>query len=148
MDGKGLPLVVLITPGQAGDSPMFGPLMAHLRVERERGRPRTRPYAVRGDKAYSSRAIRGYLRSRGVVAVIPEPDDQKGHRKRRGSAGGRPPAFDAEAYRGRNVVERRFCHLKQWRALATRYDKLAVTYRAAVVLNAVIAWAKHLSDMA
>ncbi len=147
MDGKGLPLVVLLTPGQAGDSPMFGPLMAHLRVERERGRPRTRPDAVRGDKAYSSRAIRSHLRSRRVVTVIPEPDDQKGHRKRRGSAGGRPPTFDTEAYRGRNVVERRFCHLKQWRALATRYDKLALTYRAAVVLNAVIAGARHLSDM-
>lgn len=146
VDGNGLPLVVLLTAGQAGDSPMFGPLMAHLRVERDRGRPRIRPDAVRGDKAYSSRAIRGHLRSRGITAVIPEPEDQKGHRKRRGSAGGRPPAFDTTAYRGRNVVERRFCHLKQWRALATRYDKLALTYRAAVVLNAVIAWTKHLSD--
>ena len=47
----------------------------------------------------------------------------------------------------RNVIERRFCHLKQWRGLATRYDKLAVVYRSAVVLNAVIAWARHLSDM-
>lgn len=68
-------------------------------------------------------------------------------RKRRGSRGGRPPAFDAEIDKGRNVVERRFCHLKQWRGLATRYDKLAITYRAAAVLNAVIAWTRHLSDM-
>jgi transposase len=139
-------MVVLVTAGQAGDSPMFGPLMAHLRVERERGRPRTRPDAVRADKAYSSRAIRGHLRSRGVTAVIPEPADQQGHRKRRGSRGGRPPGFDAETYKGRNVIERRFCHVKQWRGLATRYDKLAVTFRAAVVLNAVIAWPRHLSD--
>lgn len=125
---------------------MFGPLMAHLRVERDRGRPRTRPDAVRADKAYSSRAIRTHLRDRGVVAVIPEPADQQGHRKRRGSRGGRPPAFNAEIYRGRNVIERRFCHVKQWRGIATRYDKLAMTFRAAVVLNAVIAWTRLLSD--
>ncbi|MFR9774051.1 hypothetical protein [Nocardia sp. SC052] len=86
------------------------------------------------------------LRRRGIGAVIAEPDDQAGHRRRRGSRGGRPPAFDSVDYRGRNVVERRFCHLKQWRGLATRYDKLAVVYRAAVVLNAVIAWTRRLSD--
>ncbi|UOQ91012.1 IS5 family transposase [Agromyces endophyticus] len=146
VDGNGLPLVALITPGQAGDSPMFLPLMQQLRVTREVGRPRTRPDAVRGDKAYSSRAIRTHLRSRGIKAVIPEPDDQKGHRKRRGSHGGRPVGFDTDDYRNRNVIERRFCHLKQWRGLATRYDKLAIVYRAAVVLNAVIAWSRQFCD--
>lgn len=107
------------------------------------GRPRTRPDAVHGDKAYSSRAIRAHLRDRGIRAVIPQPRDQQAHRKRRGSRGGRPPGFDAVEYKGRNVVERRFCHVKQWRGLATRYDKLAVVFRAAVVLNAVIAWTHH-----
>lgn len=125
---------------------MFLPLMAALRVTRPVGRPRTRPDAVRADKAYSSRAIRTHLRTRGITAVIPEPDDQKGHRARRGSRGGRPVSYDPENYRGRNVIERRFCHLKQWRGLATRYDKHATTYRAAIVLHAVIAWARHLSD--
>ena len=57
------------------------------------------------------------------------------------------PAFDAVDYRERNVIERRFAHLKQWRGLATRYDKLATVYRAAAVLNAVIAWTRHLSDV-
>jgi transposase len=147
VDGNGLPLVTLVTAGQAGDSPMFLPLMGQLRVEREVGRPRTRPEAVRGDKAYSSRAIRTHLRSRGIKAVIPEPDDQKGHRKRRGSRGGRPVGLDAADYRNRNVVERRYCHLKQWRGLATRYDKHAIVYRAAVILHAVIAWTRQLSDM-
>jgi transposase len=74
------------------------------------------------------------------------PDDQAGHRKRRGSHGGRPPAFDPIDYRGRNVVERRFNLLKQWRGLATRFDKLAIVYRSAVVLNAVVAWTQTLSD--
>lgn len=81
-----------------------------------------------------------------MTAVIPEPADHQGHRQRRGSRGGRPPAFDAADYKHRNVIERRFCHLKQWRGVATRYDKLAVTYRAAVVLRAVVAWSRELSD--
>lgn len=125
---------------------MFLPLMAQLRVMRERGRPRTRPDVVRGDKAYSSRAIRTHLRSRGIKAVIPEPDDQKGHRKRRGSRGGRPVGLDAADYKNRNVIERHYCDIKQWRGIATRYDKHAITYRAAIVLNAAIAWSKTLSD--
>jgi transposase len=138
--------VTLITAGQAGDSPMFLPLMQQLRVGRDLGRPRTRPDVVRGDKAYSSRAIRGHLRSRGIKAVIPEPDDQKGHRQRRGSRGGRPVGLDTADYRHRNVIERNYSRIKQWRGLATRYDKHAVTYRAAVILNTVIAWTQHLSD--
>lgn len=147
VDGQGLPLVIAVAPGQANDTPAALPLLAHLRVRRPLGRPRTRPDRLRGDKAYSSKAIRAHLRQRGIVAVIPEPSDQIGHRQRRGSRGGRPPAFDAADYRNRNVIERRFCHLKQWRGLATRYDKLATVYRAAAVLNAVIAWTRRLSDM-
>jgi hypothetical protein len=61
---------------------------------------------VRGGKAYSSRASRSRLRRRRIVAVIPEPSDQIAHRKRRGSRGGRPPVFDAEDYKRRNVIER------------------------------------------
>jgi putative transposase len=140
-------LVTLVGAGQAGDSPVFEHLLTHLEVWRSGGgRPRTRPARLRADKAYSSRHNRTLLRQRGVVAVIPEPADQQGHRKRRGSAGGRPPAFDAEDYKGRNVIERRFCHLKQWRGLATRYDKLAIVYRGAAVLNAIVAWTQPLSD--
>ncbi|WP_264158714.1 transposase [Cellulomonas iranensis] len=134
------------TAGQAGDSPMFLPLMGHLRVARPVGLPRTRLDAVRGDKAYSSRAIRAHLRARAITAVIPEPDDQKGHRRRRGTRGGRPVSYDPIDYRGRNVIERALCDLKQWRGLATRYDKHAITYRAAVVLHAVITWTRRLSD--
>jgi len=125
---------------------VFLPLMAQLKVGRDVGRPRTRPDAVRGDKAYSSRAIRAHLRDRGIKAVIPEPDDQKGHRKRRGSRGGRPVGLDAADYRNRNVIERQYGRIKQGRGITTRYDKHAIVYRAAVVLNAVIAWAKTLSD--
>jgi transposase len=129
---------VLVGPGQANDAPIFDHLLPHLRVARRGpGRPRTRPNRIRGDKAYSSRAIRNHLRRRGIGAVIAEPCDQTAHRQRRGARGGRPPQFDAEDYRHRNVIERGFNHLKQWRGLATRYDKLALTYRAAAVLQAV-----------
>jgi putative transposase len=62
------------------------------------------------------------------------------HRKRRGSAGGRSPAFDAAIYKGRNVIERSFNDHKQWRGLATRYDKLATVYRGGVVLRAITIW--------
>jgi putative transposase len=120
---------------------MLKPLLAQLAVKwLGPGRPRTRPDAVLGDKAYSSRAIRAELRARGVRAVIPQPSDQMAHRKRRGSAGGRPPAFDAKAYKGRNLIERSFNEHKQWRGIATRYDKLATTYRGAVVLRAITIW--------
>jgi transposase len=125
---------------------MLIPLLDALRVARPLGRPRTRPDRVRGDKAYSSKAIRGHLRGRGIESVIPEPRDQQGHRKRRGSRGGRPVTCDSEDYKNRNVIERGFCRLKQWRGLATRYDKLAIVYRAAIVLNAAIAWLQHLQD--
>lgn len=137
----------MVGPGQAGDAPMFPVLMAHLHVARRgAGRPRSRPDRVRADKAYSSRAIRHHLRSRGIVAVIPEPSDQRGHRNRRGSKGGRPVSYDAADYRHRNVVERGFNDTKQWRGLATRYDKLALTYRGGAVLRAVTLWLKQLGD--
>jgi transposase len=117
------------------------PILNAIKVARlGPGRPRTRPDAVLGDKAYSSRAIRAELRRRGIVAVIPEPRDQQGHRKRRGSHGGRPVTYDRDLYKGRNVVERSFNALKHWRGLATRYDKLAVVYRGGAVLAAILSW--------
>lgn len=95
--------------------------MADIRVPRlDAGRPRTTPDAVLGDKAYSSRGNRAMLRRRGIRVVIPEPSDQQAHRKRRGAMRGRPPRLDRETYKRRDVVERSFNLLKQWRGLATR----------------------------
>lgn len=139
VDGLGRPLTLIVTPGQAGDSPVLPRLLAELRVARRGpGRPRTRPTAVRGDKAYSSRDHRAMLRDRGIVAVIPERGDQIGHRKNRGSRGGRPVSYDVEDYKNRNVVERFFNRMKNWRALASRYDKKALIYRGGVVLAAIL----------
>ena len=137
-------MVMLVGPGQAGDSPMFPHLLDALAVPRlGPGRPRTRPDRVLGDKAYSSRANRALLRERKITAVIPEPADQQANRRRRGQRGGRPVDFDAETYKGRNVVERSFNVFKQWRGLATRYDKLAITYRGGVVLCAITIWLRQ-----
>ncbi len=95
--------------------PYARPPSGHLAVARiGPGRPRTRPDALFGDNAYSSRGIRAMLRAQGVRAVIPQPSDRIAHRKRRGSAGGRPPRFDSLAYKGRNVIERSFNDDKQW----------------------------------
>lgn len=99
-----------------------------------------RPDSVLADRAYSSRAIRAELRRRGIVAVIPELREQPGHRRRRGSHGGRPVSDDLVTYRARDVVERSFSALKQWRGLATRDDKLAIVYRGRAVLAAIAAW--------
>ncbi len=95
---------------------------------------------VLADKAYSSRAIRRHLRRRGIRAVIPQPADQAANRKRRGRLGGRPPTFDREAYKRRNSVERCINRLKQWRGLATRYDKTATIYLAGLHLAAIFIW--------
>ena len=126
---------------------MLGPLLAHLRVARVGpGRPRTTPEALLGDKAYAARAHRAMLHRRGIKVVIPQKADQARHRLARGSAGGRPPGLDAEHYKKRNVVERGFNTLKQWRGLATRYDKLAATYQAGCLLRAVVIWSAALGD--
>lgn len=143
VDNAGRPLVVMVSPGQAGDSPALQPMLAELGVAR-RGPGRPRLLLLRADKAYSARAHRAQLRRRGIKAVIPEPSDQAAHRKRHSLRGGRPVTYDAVEYKGRHLIERGINVIKQWRGLATRYDKHALTYRGAVVLAAILTWAKAL----
>jgi transposase len=132
--------------GQRHDSIAFIPLMSRLKIARRgRGRPRTRPGRLLADKAHSSSAIRSHLRSRRIKATIPEPADQARNRLRRGSHGGRPPAFDPAAYKQRNIVERAFNRLRQHRAVATRYDKRDFVYRGTVDVAAIRIWLRDLT---
>ena len=80
------------------------------------------------------------LQARGIRVVIPEKSDAIARRKAKGSAGGPPLDFDAKDYKKRNVVERAFNVLKNWRGLATRYDKHALIYPGGVVLGSINMW--------
>jgi transposase len=130
-----------VTPGQHGDCPQFIALIDSIRIARRgKGRPRTRPARVMADKAYSSAASRAYLRRRRIQAVILVKEDQKAHRRHRGSAGGRPPAFDPGRYKERDTVERCFSKLKQFRAVATRYDKRERLYQGTIDVASIKIW--------
>ena len=129
-----------MTAGQRNEAPQLEAVLDAIRVARPTGtagRPRKRPERLLADRGYAHDSCRRLLRRRGIPHVIPERKDQKERRLRRG---GRPPAFDREAYRGRNVVERCVNKLKQWRSVATRYEKRAVNYRAMVVIASLMMW--------
>lgn len=131
----------VILAGHRHDSIAFWRVMAVIRVLRLGvGRPRITPRHLLGDKAFSSKAIRGYLRRRGIRATIPEPADQIKHRRARGRRGGRPPTFDADRDKQRNVAERGNNKLKQYPAVATRYDKREYIYAATVDVASIRIW--------
>ena len=119
------------------------PLNGQLAGWVDYGRVRTRPRAVAGDKGYSYARVRRYLRRRKIKAAISQPADQVKDRLDRGRKGGRPPDFDAAAYKQRNVVERAFCHLRRHRAVATRYDKRDYVWRGTVDVASILIWLRH-----
>ena len=141
VDGRGRPLSVLLTAGQAGDNPQPLNVLDAISVHPGGpGRPRKRPDMLLADKGYAHDSTRTALRRRRIPHTIPERSDQVARRTAKGSAGGRPPNFDKALYRQRNVVERCFNRLKQWRDLATRYAKRASIYQAGLQLISAVIW--------
>jgi transposase len=129
-EGQGEPLTVVLTPGQQHESTVFQVLMNRGGIRRPgRGRPRVRPDRVAGDKGYTGRRHRAALRRRGIRITIP---------KRRTEHRSGP--FDRAAYRRRHPVENLFARCKHFRALATRYDKRAESFRAAWVIVMTLLW--------
>ncbi|MFG2949238.1 transposase [Streptomyces adustus] len=121
------------------------PLLRRIRVPPpDLGRPHCRPNHAVADKTYSSRGFRSYLRRRGIAHTVPKRSDQQQRRHNRGLRGGRPPALDRQIDRGRNIVEHCSNRLKGLRCRATRYDKTATTYEAAVSLASFLLWARAL----
>ncbi len=129
-DGQGRPMVFVLTGGERHDNTAVDRLLAGGRVKRGGpGRPRHRPEAVVGDRGYSSHATRHKLRRRGIRPIIPQKRNER-------------PAYlmDWSRYRERNRIERLVNRLKQYRRIATRYDKTAASYAAFVALAALRMW--------
>ena len=140
-DGDGTPLSVHVTAGQTHESAVFEKTVDALRIAQPIGRPRTRPRQLAGDKAYDIPRIRQWLRSHGIKAVIPERSKPHGRKP------GRPPAFDPDTYRRRNVIERCIGWLKHARRIATRYEKTAVNFLAMLKIAMIQHYFKtHLRD--
>lgn len=133
-EGGGKPLAIILTGGERHESLYVEALLSHGRVRRlAQGRPRVRPRRLVGDKGYSYPTVRRLLARRSIRAVIPRrsnqcPDD------------GRHAPLDRVAYRERNRVERLVNRLKQYRRIATRYEKRARHYLAMLVLAAALLW--------
>ena len=124
-------MTTILTAGQRHEAPQVPALVEQGAVARPgRGRPRLRPARVVGDTGYTGKPVRGYVRRRGIGAVIP----------RRRNESRRGVRFDREAYRERNRVERLINRLKQHRAIATRYEKLKETYHALLILACILLW--------
>jgi transposase len=128
-DSNGLPMAVQVSAGQRHDSVLFETTMnSVVAIPQPRGRPRQRPDRLAGDKGYSYRRIRQWLRSRRIGAVIPQRDDQRANHK------GRPIQFDKDAYRRRSIIEQCIGWLKECRRICTRFEKLAINFLAMIKL--------------
>jgi transposase len=129
-EGNGKPITFVLTAGHRHEVVAFEQLMTQGAIRRKGGgRPRIRPRRLCGDKGYSSGKVRTYLRQRGIRVTIP----RKHNERRRG-------AFDRAIYRLRNRVERLINRLKQFRRIATRYEKKAENYLAMLLIGAILIW--------
>ena len=112
-------MALLLTPGNIADISAAPGLLAAMPPARR----------LIADKGYNANSLRGTLAAHGTEAVIPSTASRK-----------RAIPYDATAYRDRNMIERAFCSLKDYRRIATRYDKLARNFLSAVAITAIIIW--------
>jgi transposase len=133
-EGRGLPISVTLTPGQQSETTQVAALLDQRRIKGKPGAPRGRFATVAGDKLYDIPRVRQEVRQRGSRPVI-------AHRRR--PDGSYPPqaeGFDKPASRQRNVVERLISRLKEWRAIAMRYEKLAASFEGVILLGFIRIW--------
>jgi transposase len=119
VDASCRPWVFILTPGNTADCVMAEECVSLLPGIKE----------LLADKGYDTNAIRAFLKEKGIKAVIPSKSNRKNKIR-----------HDKQAYKGRNVVERCFCRLKDWRRIATRYDKLAQNFFSALCFVATLAY--------
>jgi len=136
-DGSGLPLNIVLSPGQAHESQFALRLLDSIGVQRKNGSMKRRGHAVLADKAYSGHVLRNELKNRCIKNVIPRKSNEK-------MASDGRSQLDRDAYSNRNVVERCFGRLKEYRRIATRYDKTARNYLAMVKLGCIRLFYKKL----
>ena len=123
-------MTIVLTPGERHEATAFEALMEQGAVKRPgRGRPKVRPRRVVGDTGSSSRTIRASVRRHGMRITIPRQTNER-----------RTGPFDRALYRERNRVERLINRFKQFRRLATRYEKRADNYHGMWVLAAILLW--------
>lgn len=141
VDGHGLPLSMVITAGQCSDAAQIGPVLDAIHVPSSgRGAPRKRPTSLRADRAYGARYYRQQIQQRGIRCICPERHDAQKNRLRKGSKGESPPRFERNAYKGCDVVERAINRLKDFRAVAMRFEKRGHHFLAAVLVATMMLW--------
>lgn len=126
VDGKGQVITFLLTPGQQHEMSVAKDLMDQGWIKQANGKNRLRPRRIVGDKGYTSKEFRHFLHQRGIRYTIP----RRSNEKRKGQ-------FDKKVYRERNKVERLFSRLKEFRRIATRYEKRAANYAAMLTIAAI-----------
>lgn len=130
VDGNGTPLEVEVSAGQVHDSQCLEPILKKVRVRQKRGRPKSRPKRLAGDKGYSSGSIRGFLKDRKIEPIIPHKDNEKARYDPE-------VVFDKETYKRRSIVEQSIGWLKEYRRIGTRFEKLAINFLAMLKLGMI-----------
>lgn len=138
-DGSGLPLNIVLSPNQAHESQFTQRLLGSIGVQRQNGSMKRRGHAVLADKVYFGHLLRNELKRKGIKTVIPRKSSEKMATEGRSK-------LDHDAYRNRKVVERCFGRLKEYRRIATRYDKTSRNYLSIVKLGCIRLFYKRLCN--